>query len=185
MQRLNLCRRAAESAMASMRRALLLLLVATATALAASSAWGQLVDDPTLPVQERRDITLQWLDRYLTESQLLRREDMDKIRAAVEQMSSSQLEQWLEQTKDLRAYVESEKWQETKVWLREFLRVLPKSSDAGDCPVESGTGQRRRAHHSGDSEAHSGQACLARVDARGHRKEPPTRPPDTRREQGG
>ena len=87
------------------------------------TARGQIADDPSLPVQERRDITLQWLDRYLTESDLLRQEDMDKIRAAVMQMSPSQLEQWLEQTKDLRAYVESEKWQETKKWLREFLRV--------------------------------------------------------------
>ncbi|MHB8957272.1 MAG: hypothetical protein ACYC4U_30275 [Pirellulaceae bacterium] len=94
------------------------------------TAWGQIADDPSLPVQERRDITLQWLDRYLTESDLLRREDMDKIRAAVMQMSPSQLEQWLAQTKDLRAYVEGEKWQETKKWLREFLRVQAMYSDS-------------------------------------------------------
>ncbi len=89
----------------------------------ATSAMSQLTDDTNLPIQERREITLQWLDRYLTESELLRKDDMDKIRAAVVQMSPSQLEQWLTQTKDLRAYVESEKWQQTKTWLRGFLRV--------------------------------------------------------------
>lgn len=102
--------------------------VVVATSLSAK-AWGQLSDDASLPIQERRDITLQWLDHYLTESALLRREDMDKIRAAVEQMSPSQLEQWLGQTKDLREFVESEKWQDTKVWLREFLRVQKMYSD--------------------------------------------------------
>jgi alanyl-tRNA synthetase len=100
------------------------------TLLLASSVWGQLSDDSSLPIQERRDITLQWLDRYLTESELLRKSDMDQIRAAVERMAPSQLEQWLAQTKDLRAYVESEKWQDTKTWLRGFLRVQAMYSDA-------------------------------------------------------
>ena len=38
-------------------------------------------------------------------------------------MSPSQLRQWLEQTNQLRDYVEGEKWQQTKRWLRESLRV--------------------------------------------------------------
>ena len=38
-----------------------------------TSAKGQLTDDASLPVQERREITLEWLDRYLTESELLRK----------------------------------------------------------------------------------------------------------------
>ena len=96
----------------------------------ATSARGQLTDDANLPIEERREMTLQWLDRYLTESELLRKEDMDKIRAGVAQMSPSQLEQWLAQTKDLRAYVEGEKWQETKTWLRGFLRVQAMYTDA-------------------------------------------------------
>jgi hypothetical protein len=96
----------------------------------ATSASGQLTDDTSLPIQQRRENTLEWLDRYLTESELLRKEDMDKIRAAAARMSPSQLEQWLTQTKDLRAYVESEKWQQTKTWLRGFLRVQAMYSDA-------------------------------------------------------
>jgi hypothetical protein len=45
-------------------------------------------------------------------------------------MSPSQLERWLAQTRDLRAYVESEQWQRTKEWLREFLRVQNIYSEA-------------------------------------------------------
>ncbi|MCU0959051.1 MAG: hypothetical protein MUF48_03005 [Pirellulaceae bacterium] len=94
------------------------------------SAFAQLADDPSLTLSERRELTLQWLDRYLTESDLLRPTDMAKIREAVLQMAPSQLEQWLAETKDLRAYVESEKWQATRRWLREFLRVQAMYSDA-------------------------------------------------------
>jgi hypothetical protein len=95
-----------------------------------STARAQLVDDPSLTIQERRDQTLRWLDQYLTESALLRKTDMDKFRAAVQQMSPTQLEQWLAQTKDLREYVASDKWQETKTWLRGFLRVQAMYTDA-------------------------------------------------------
>ncbi len=86
-----------------------------------ASGHAQLKDDPSLPIQERRDLALDWLDRYLTDS-VLRSSDMERIRAAVLQMSPSQLEQWLAQTKDLRAYVESDRWQETRRWLRGYLR---------------------------------------------------------------
>lgn len=94
------------------------------------SALAQLADDPLLPLNERRDLTLQWLDRALTESGLLQPEDMAKIRAAVLQMAPSQLEQWLAETKDLRAYIEGEKWQATRRWLQEFLRLQVTYSDA-------------------------------------------------------
>ncbi|MHB8971431.1 MAG: hypothetical protein ACYC3X_08975 [Pirellulaceae bacterium] len=130
MDILNACRRVALLAARRAVSGVMPLVVVMLTVLVGRAAWGQIADDPSLPVQERRDITLEWLDQYLTESDLLRREDMDKIRTAVLQMSPSQLEQWLTQTKDLRAYVESEKWQETKKWLREFLRVQAMYSDA-------------------------------------------------------
>ncbi len=81
------------------------------------------VSDANMTDAERRESTLLWLNKFLTESDLMRQEDVDKIRQAVLQMSSSQLERWLEQTKQLRAYVEGERWQQTKRWLREFLRV--------------------------------------------------------------
>lgn len=84
---------------------------------------GSLPDVPGLTDAERRESTLRWLDSFLTESNLLRPEDTAQIRDAVLQMSTSQLEQWLAQTRTLREYVESEPWQRTRIWLREFLRV--------------------------------------------------------------
>jgi hypothetical protein len=105
--------------------------MAVTTAAVTTAAWGQdPLDDPNLSIQERRDLTLRWLDQYLTESDLLRKEDMNRIKVAVEQLTPSQLELWLGQTKDLREFVESPKWQDTKVWLREFMRVQKMYSDA-------------------------------------------------------
>ena len=110
----------------------LVLCVAVVAAIAATpAAGGQGVGaGPNLSIQERRDLTLRWLDQYLTESDLLRKEDMNRIKVAVEQLTPSQLELWLGQTKDLRDFVESPKWQDTKVWLREFMRVQKMYSDA-------------------------------------------------------
>ena len=56
-------------------------------------------------------------------------EDGAKIRGAVAQMTPSQLDQWLAHTKKLRDYVEGPVWQDTKKWLREFLRVQAIYSD--------------------------------------------------------
>jgi hypothetical protein len=106
----------------NMRRLLAGVLFLAALSFLATPSFGQL-GDADLTDAELRDTTLLWLDQFLTETQLLRQEDLAKIRAGVEQMSPSQLRQWLEQTKQLREYVESERWQQTKVWLREFLRV--------------------------------------------------------------
>lgn len=126
----NVCRQPREGLRLGIARRVVSVAVLAAISLTAS-AWGQdLLDDPNLPIQERRDLTLRWLDQYLTESNLLRKEDMDRIKAGVEQLTPSQLELWLSQTKDLREFVESSKWQDTKVWLREFLRVQKMYSDA-------------------------------------------------------
>ena len=80
MDRLSLCRRAVWSAVGTVRRGLVLLTVAAAAALLGSTAWGQLADDPSLPIQERRGMSrCSGSIGHLTESDLLRREDMDKI----------------------------------------------------------------------------------------------------------
>ncbi len=85
--------------------------------------------DPSLTSDERKEATLLWLDKYLTDSELMRKEDMAKIREAVAKMSPSQLENWLQQTAQLGEYVESPQWQETKQWLKGFLRVQAIYSD--------------------------------------------------------
>ncbi len=85
--------------------------------------------DANLSDPDRQRETLDWLDTYMTGSDLMSRDDVAKIRAAVVQMSPSQLERWLKQTRDLRAYVESPQWQDTKKWLNGFLRVQAIYSD--------------------------------------------------------
>ncbi len=88
------------------------------------------LSDPSLTSAERKEATRLWLDKYLTDSELMRTEDITKIREAVERMSPSQLERWLQSTEQLREYVESPQWQETKRWLKGFLRVQAIYSDA-------------------------------------------------------
>jgi hypothetical protein len=79
--------------------------------------------------QPDREATLQWLDKYLADTVLMSPEGVAKIRDAVAQMSPSQLESWLRQTQQLRTFVESPSWQETKAWLREYLRIQAVYSD--------------------------------------------------------
>jgi hypothetical protein len=97
------------------------------------SAYGQAptqdLADANLSDPDRQRETLDWLDTYMTGSDLMSRDDVAKIRAAVVQMSPSQLERWLKQTRDLRAYVESPQWQDTKKWLNGFLKVQAIYSD--------------------------------------------------------
>jgi hypothetical protein len=44
-------------------------------------------------------------------------------------MTPSQLDRWLAQTRQLREYVSSPQWQETRAWLRGFLKVQAIYSD--------------------------------------------------------
>jgi hypothetical protein len=92
-------------------------------------ATGQDPADANVSSAQLRQQTLDWFDKYLADSDLSQPGTADKIRAAVEQMSPSQLERWLEQTQQLREYVESPQWQNTKKWLHSFLKVQAIYSD--------------------------------------------------------
>ena len=85
--------------------------------------------DESLSSSQRRDETLKWLDKYLADSVLMSSEDSSKILNGVAQMTPSQLDQWLIHTQKLRDYVGAPEWQDTKKWLREFLRVQAIYSD--------------------------------------------------------
>ncbi len=105
------------------------LLVATVTSIANAQITAKGLTDPNLTDSERKQATMLWLDKYLTDSELMRKEDTAKIHQAVSNMSPSQLRQWLQSTRELAEYVESPQWQETKRWLRNFLRVQAMYSD--------------------------------------------------------
>ncbi len=106
-----------------------LLLVVSQASIARAQIATKDLTDPSLTDTERQKATMLWLDKYLTDSELMRKEDVAKIHEAVGNMTPSQLEQWLKQTEQLREYVESPQWQETKRWLRSFLRVQAIYSD--------------------------------------------------------
>ncbi|MHB8957273.1 MAG: hypothetical protein ACYC4U_30280 [Pirellulaceae bacterium] len=112
------------------------ILISTALILAGSmvsAAHGQAADqdlaDANVSDPERQQETLDWLDKYMTDSALMRAEEVAKIRTAITQMTPSQLERWLGQTRQLREYVESPQWQETRKWLQGFLKVQAIYSD--------------------------------------------------------
>jgi hypothetical protein len=92
-----------------------------------TTAWGQqpAVDlaDEKVSDDERLRETLDWLDKYMSDSQLAPPGAFEKVRAVVAQLTPSQLEQWLIQTRRLRQYIESPEWQETRQWLRGYLKV--------------------------------------------------------------
>ena len=90
---------------------------------ACGQATGQDLADTNLSDAKHQQETLDWLDKYLTDSDLMLPGAAAKIRAAVAQMSPSQAERWSVQTKQLREYVESPQWQTTKRWLHSFLKV--------------------------------------------------------------
>ena len=100
-----------------------------ATCAAYGQAPGPGLADANLSDAERQRETLDWLDKYLTDSDLMLPGTVAKIRATVEQMSPSQLERWSVQTRQLREYVESPQWQTTKKWLHSFLKVQAIYSD--------------------------------------------------------
>lgn len=112
-----------------MSRLLLVLALLCCLHVAAVPAQAQTPRSSQPKQQELRREALDWLDHYLTNQVLLKREDITKIRQTVSQMSSSQLEDWLAKTQELRAYLESDGWQDTNNWLREFLRVQAIYSD--------------------------------------------------------
>jgi hypothetical protein len=64
---------------------------------------------------------LDWLDRYLAVQVLFNREDLEELKAKVAEMSPGQLDSWLQETRQIRARLESDPWQETRTFLRDFL----------------------------------------------------------------
>ncbi|MBL7044672.1 MAG: hypothetical protein ISR77_38955 [Pirellulaceae bacterium] len=72
--------------------------------------------------KEKRKM-LDWLDRYQAVQVIFTEEHIQKLRANVAEMSKDELYQWLAQTAEVRAVLDSDEWKETREWYREFLRV--------------------------------------------------------------
>jgi membrane-associated HD superfamily phosphohydrolase len=79
------------------------------------------VDESRSDDQASREDVLDWLDQYLSREVLFRQEDIDRLRAKIGQMSPPQLQQWLDQTREIRETLESDQWKSTEVWLEGYL----------------------------------------------------------------
>ncbi len=72
---------------------------------------------------EQRQATLDWIDTYLSETVLFKRDDVEAYREKIKRMTPAEMEQWTEKTHDVRAILESKEWQLTDAWLKDFLKV--------------------------------------------------------------
>lgn len=108
---------------------LALLVVSCQVPISRAQTSSEDLSDPSLTAEELKQGTLLWLDKYLADSALMSEEDTGMIREAVAKMSPTQLRKWLEETRELSERVESPEWQDTKRWLRGFLRVQAIYSD--------------------------------------------------------
>jgi hypothetical protein len=64
---------------------------------------------------------LTWLDQYLTKEVLFRKEDIEALRAKVAKMSPTELQEWLDQSQEIRDRLDSDQWKSTRVWLEGYL----------------------------------------------------------------
>jgi hypothetical protein len=71
--------------------------------------------------ENTREEVLQWLNQYLTTEVLFRKEDIQALREKIAQMSPVDLQQWLDQTQEIRDTLDSEQWKSTRIWLQGYL----------------------------------------------------------------
>ncbi len=73
--------------------------------------------------EEQRQTALDWIDRYLSETVLFKRDDVEAYREKIKRMTPAEMGQRTEKTHDVRAILESKEWQTTDAWLKDFLKV--------------------------------------------------------------
>jgi len=72
---------------------------------------------------------LEWLDRFAAEQVLFSTRDVERFREKVAEMTEAEAAAWWERSASHRELFDSAAWQETRRWLREFLRVQAMYSD--------------------------------------------------------
>jgi len=78
---------------------------------------------------EVKQQALAWLDEFAKEEVLFSQKDLEKLRAKVASMSDEEAAAWWKKSAQERELLDSEQWQETRDWLREFLKVQAIYSD--------------------------------------------------------
>ena len=76
-----------------------------------------------------RDEALKWLDAYRKVQVLFNDKDIAKLRDKLADATEEQAQMWLDDTKEIRAALDSREWKETRNWLDDFLKVQAIYSD--------------------------------------------------------
>ncbi|NQU24633.1 MAG: hypothetical protein HQ567_25400 [Candidatus Nealsonbacteria bacterium] len=72
---------------------------------------------------------LKWIDRFATAQVLFSPGDVKRLREKVAKMTETEAAAWWTKSATHRELFDSEQWQETRKWLREFLKVQAIYSD--------------------------------------------------------
>ena len=91
--------------------------------------YGQEAASPAKDPSDLMRQTLDWLDNYIKVQVLFDPKDIEAVRTSVAQMTPDELHRWLEETKQLRADLDSPGWRGTRAWLKKFLAVQAIYSD--------------------------------------------------------
>ena len=83
--------------------------------------------DATNDSSKKQAIT--WVDTYRGRQALFHDEDIAQLRKKLSEGTDTEAREWLEKTKEPRQVLDSERWQQTQKWLRQFLRVQAIYSD--------------------------------------------------------
>ncbi len=76
-----------------------------------------------------KEQALKWIDRFAAEQVLFSPRDVEKLREKVGKMTETEATAWWDKSASHRELFDSKDWQETRRWLREFLRVQAIYSD--------------------------------------------------------
>ena len=100
---------------------------------AASSGWAEAAVPPetakTDVAASPRQTALNWLSDFQKKQVLFNDREITRIRQKLVDAPPERVEQWLAETKDVRQILDSPEWQETRAWLKEFLKVQAIYSD--------------------------------------------------------
>ena len=76
-----------------------------------------------------KDDVLAWIDEYRKEQVLFHDEDIARLRKELADDTPEEAAKWWAKSADVRAALKSPEWQETRTWLKEFLKVQAIYSD--------------------------------------------------------
>ncbi len=83
-------------------------------------------EDAPADVQKK---ALAWLDDFAVDQVLFHPKDVQKLHDKVAKMTPEEAAKWWDKTAEERKLFDSEDWQETRAWLKEFLKVQAIYSD--------------------------------------------------------